>query len=114
MISDLPTKDQYDKVQQERDLLKGALETEKFKNYQLRQTIGSLDGQLRRARHEARTGDLALRWEVAALSCGLYRADTDVSTPEKWKSAQLAAAVDLLSQVKESELSQPLRPNPYV
>lgn len=30
-------------------------------------------------------------WHLVALKAGLYRADTDVSTPDKWLTAQLNA-----------------------
>ncbi len=38
------------------------------------------------------------RWRDAAVATGLYRADTDISTPEKWQSAQAAVLASLLSE----------------
>lgn len=40
--------------------------------------------------------DLSKRWRWAALQCGLYRGDADVSTPEKWQSQQVNASAKLL------------------
>lgn len=42
-------------------------------------------------------------WQQAALNTGLYRSGTDVSTPEKWRAAQAAAAVDLISRAEKAE-----------
>lgn len=38
------------------------------------------------------------RWRDAAVATGLYRADTDISTPEKWQLAQAAVLASLLSE----------------
>ena len=40
-------------------------------------------------------------WALVAAQCGLYPSLTDVSTPAKWKAAQLAAATDLLARLKK-------------
>jgi hypothetical protein len=42
-------------------------------------------------KREQKLREDAVAWHLAALKLGMYRADTDVSTPEKWISAQLAA-----------------------
>ncbi len=39
-------------------------------------------------------------WKHAAMKCGLYRGDADVSTPEKWTSAQATAACAIMDKVE--------------
>jgi len=57
----------------------------------------SLIEDLEREPAEAKENGIA--WEMAALKCGLYRADVPHSTPEKWQAAQASAACALLDQL---------------
>ena len=57
-----------------------------------------VSGWKRIARRFEREREELRRWRDAAVSTGLYRADTDISTPEKWQSAQAAALASLLSE----------------
>lgn len=41
------------------------------------------------------------KWQTAALKCGLYRGDADVSTAEKWQTQQANAASALLVELQE-------------
>lgn len=51
------------------------------------------------AEHIHKTENDLFQWKLAALTCGIYRADEPHSTPAEWQRSQIKALTALLNEL---------------